>query len=124
MKIALRFLFVPLLALLLLVVPAQAVNLTLALTQVQVDVITWQWNTVDPSHTTWATAQLFAADKIGNLIGGWKQARAVNRASKFGIPSGYFCANIWSTLNTTQQNSACTSVNEPNSCTPCDANGN
>ena len=105
---------------------AYAVNFNLVLTQAQVDIATWKWAQVDPTHTTYATAQLFGANYIvGDRITEFKNQRAEFRKSIVGSPTGYFCSNTWAGLNTTQQNAICTGVlGEVTGCTPCDANGN
>jgi hypothetical protein len=106
-------------------VAAYAVNFTVVLTQAEVDIATWKWNQVDPSHTQYATAQLFGGARVSELIQGWKGERTANRRRILGDPTGYFCTNTWGSLNGTQQNAVCTGVLvEVTACTPCDANGN
>jgi hypothetical protein len=103
---------------------AYAVNFTIVLTQAQVDIATWKWNQVDPSHTKYATAQLFGASEIGGLIEGWRIQRRANRFLDIGSPLGYFCVNTWPGLSQGNKDTVCTTrLGEVTGCTACDVNG-
>lgn len=101
-----------------------AVNFTIVLTQAQVDIATWEWTQEDPSHSIWATAQLFGADKVGQLVAGWKQRRLINRQLILGNSTGYFCTNTWSGLSQGNKDAVCAALGEVAGCTACDASGN
>ena len=105
-------------------ITALAVNFTMVLTQSQVDDVTWKWNQDDASHTTWATAQLYAAAKVGQLISIWHDEKRLNRRALIGGPSGYFCVNTWSGLSTGAKNAVCSQLGEASGCTACDIDGN
>ncbi len=102
-----------------------AVNFTIVLSQDEVDIATWKWNQVDPTHTSFATAQLFGAAEVRKLIVGWKDDRRANRRNVLGPPAGYFCTVTWPGLTQTQKdNNVCiAALGEIAGCTPCSVTG-
>lgn len=102
-----------------------AVSFTVDLTQTEIDVITWEWNREDASHSTWATGQLFAAAKVKAMVAGWKSLRQANRVAYLGSPTGVGCLTFWAGLSAGNRNTICTgSLGEVTGCTACDVNGN
>jgi hypothetical protein len=97
-----------------------AATFSIELSQAQIERIQWRWNQTDPTHATYATAQLFFAAEINGKISEWQNQRNRNREQALGLPTGYFCTNVWTGLGAGAKNAVCTSLNEGSGCLPCD----
>lgn len=100
---------------------ASAVNVTLALSNQNVDDGTWLWNVEDPGHTRWATGTLFMQHLMTDVVfPEIRNRKLAARAKIVGGPTGYICTQLWSGLSTAQKNAACTQNSEPNGCDMCE----
>lgn len=100
------------------------VNFTVVLSQAQVDIANWKWNQVDPTHTQFATVQLFGAGFVNNDIENMRLERWADRKLSFGTSGGYFCVNTWPGLSQGTKDGICTARGEATGCNVCEANGN
>ena len=87
-----------------------AVSFTVDLTADEVATATWKWNRIDPSHSAFATVQLFGQTHVKGLIAGWEAQR-----QQMILSSTAKCI-LWNAANQATKDLACVAAGDSNGC--------